>query len=427
MKKRLLDWIVCPNCGERPRLQVFGEERVELPSPVGSPACSFYCGRHNVSRPQTMAPPPDCNACYQEEILEGLLACACGLDYPVVDGIPRLIRTARQEYADFYARHGIGDDRSEDNRGEEVSAAPAPAPVADRRSARSFRLQWQMYQEGDATWFKDDHDLRKREFLYNLDTTPEELAASTVLDGGCGNGELTRSFAEYGPEVVAMDFSRSVEGARRRLFQKGISISHRVHYLQGNVLELPLLARSFDMVHSSGVLHHTPSTYRAFRSISKAVKPGGKLYIQLYRLRPAWIHAVNVSLRAVTTRMPMGLLYWLCYVTSPAHAAMSRLMHLLRGESAPPTATARERAVQMFDNYSPKYQYRHTVPEILELFRSEGFEDLMDVTLANEARHMLAVLGRKAVIPEVPEAAAEPATQAAARPAAAFQQHPASA
>jgi SAM-dependent methyltransferase len=249
-----------------------------------------------------------------------------------------------------------------------------------------------------------------------------------VLDGGCGNGELTRSFAEYGPEVVAMDFSRSVEGARRRLFQKGPeggnTVSHRVHYLQGNVLELPLLAHSFDMIHSSGVLHHTPSTYRAFRSISKAVKPGGKVYIQLYRLRPAWIHAINVTLRAVTTRMPMGLLYWLCYVTSPAHAAMSRLMHRLRGESAPPTATARERAVQMFDNYSPKYQYRHTVPEILELFRSEGFEDPRDVTLANEARHMLAVLGRKAV---TPEAVAEPASQAAARPAAALKQHPASA
>jgi ubiquinone/menaquinone biosynthesis C-methylase UbiE len=210
-----------------------------------------------------------------------------------------------------------------------------------------------------------------------------------------------------------MDFSRSIEGARRRLFEKGFPVSHRVHYLQGNVLELPLLPRSFDMVHSSGVLHHTPSTYRAFRSVSKAVKPGGKVYIQLYRRRPTWIHAINVSLRAVTTRLPMGLLYWLCYVATPLHAALSRLVHLLRREPAPPRATARERAVQMFDNYSPKYQYRHTVPEILELFRSEGFEDLMDVTLANEARHMLAVLGRKAVAPEL---AGQPAAQAAVHP-----------
>ncbi|HEY0513870.1 MAG TPA: class I SAM-dependent methyltransferase, partial [Thermoanaerobaculia bacterium] len=231
---------------------------------------------------------------------------------------------------------------------------------------------------------------------------------------GCGNGELTRAVAEYGPEIVAMDFSRSVEPARRRLFEKGFAVSHKVHYLQGNILEFPLLPKSFDLVHTSGVLHHTPSTYRAFRSISRAPKPGGRLYVQLYRRRPAWIHAINVSLRAATTRMPMGLLYGLCYVTTPVHAALSRLAHFLRGEPAPPRATARERAVQMFDNYSPRFQYRHTVPEIMELFRSEGYLDLRDVTLDNEARHMLAVLGRRKLEGETlsPPAAAETAPQA---------------
>ena len=90
---------------------------------------------------------------------------------------------------------------------------------------------------------------------------------------------------------MALDFSRSVEGARRRLFEKGAAVAHRVHYLQASVLELPLRPASFDMVHTSGVLHHTPSTYRAFRSISKAPKPGGKLYVQLYRKREAWVNA----------------------------------------------------------------------------------------------------------------------------------------
>ena len=393
MKKRLLDWILCPNCGERPRLQVFQEERLELPSPVRAPACSFYCGRHDVARPQDITPPPDCNACYREEILEGALACVCGLVYPVIDGIPRMLRNAREEYPEFFARHGLAGVPKAVPAAAEATAVTAVN--ADARSPKSFGMQWTLYKEGDHTWFKDDAGLRKQEFLYNLQTTPEELRGATLLDGGCGNGELTRAVAEYGPEIVGMDFSRSVEHARRRLFEKSFDVSHRVHYLQGNVLELPLLPASFDLIHTSGVLHHTPSTYRAFRSISKAVKPGSKLYVQLYRRRPAWIHAVNVSLRAVTTRLPMGLLYALCYVTTPIHAALSRLVHFLRRELAPPRATARERAVQMFDNYSPPFQYRHTVPEIMDLFRNEGYEDLKDVTLDNEARHMLAVLGRK--------------------------------
>jgi len=256
--------------------------------------------------------------------------------------------------------------------------------------------------------------LRKRGLLHNLDTTAEELSGKVMLDAGCGNGELTRAIAEYGVEIVAMDFSRSVEKARKRLFEKGFPVSHRVHYLQGNVLELPLRRRSFDLVHSSGVLHHTPSTERAFRSVAQAPKPGGKLYVQLYRRRPTWIHAINVTLRAATTRMPMGLLYRLCYAAAPVHSALSRLTHFLRGEPAPPQATARERAVQMFDNYSPKFQYRHTVPEIMELFRSAGYENLKDATLENEARHMLAVLGTRTAeaAVRVPEAEAMPAASA---------------
>lgn len=359
MKKRLLDWIVCPACGETPELSVFREEGIDG---------------------------------YGMEILEAALSCSCGLIYPVIDGIPRMLRNARDEYPEFFARHDLGGPGAGGERRE------------DPRSQKSFGLQWTLYQEGDHTWFKDDAGLRKREFLFNLDTTAEELRGKVMLDAGCGNGELTRAIAEYGVEIVAMDFSRSVERARRRLFQKSLPLAHRVHYLQGDVLELPLRRHSFDLVHSSGVLHHTPSTYRAFRSVAQAAKPGGKLYVQLYRRRPAWIHAVNVALRAVTTRLPMGLLYRLCYVATPVHALLSRLMHFLRGEPAPPRATARERAVQMFDNYSPRYQYRHTVPEILELFRSAGYVDLKDVTLDNEARHMLAVLGTRAAAETVPAA-----------------------
>lgn len=417
MKKRLLDWIVCPECGARPSLQVFRQESVDLPSPVATPACNFYCARRGVEKPHELSTPPDCTSCYQEEIVEGALACVCGQVYPILDGIPRLLVNAPEEYPSFFARNAQALGLSDEAR----RLAVKRVEKADRRSDKSFGLQWQIYKEGDHTWFKDDAGLRKREFLYNLDTTPEELSGSTLLDGGCGNGELTRAVAEYGPEIVAMDFSRSVEGARKRLFEKGFPVSHRVHYLQGDILNFPLRPHGFDMVHTSGVLHHTPSTYRAFRSIQRAVKPGGKLYVQLYRLRPRWIHAVNVSLRAVTTRLPLRLIYALCYVASPVHGALSRLMHALRGEPAPPKATARERAVQMFDNYSPPFQYRHTVPEIFGLFQSEGYTDLRDVTLENEARHMLAVLGRKRkeeeAKPPAPEAEAAEAVGREMRPA----------
>ena len=389
MKRRLLDWVVCPRCGSRPRLEVFLEEIVSLPEPIAAPACSSYCARHDCERPVDIEPPPDCTACFRHEVAEGLLSCSCGASYPIVGGIPRLIPEAEREYADFYAR----------------------------RSRKSFKMQWTIYRDGDLTWFKDDAKLRKQEFLESFRCAAADLLGRSLLDGGCGNGELTRAVAEYGPEIVAMDFSKSVEGARRRLLDKGFAVSHRVHYIQGDVLAPPLAPESFDFVHSSGVLHHTPSTHRAFRSIARLTRPGGKLYVQLYRLLERWVHAVNVTLRAVTTRLPMPLLYGLCYAATPVHAGLSRLVHRLRHEPPPPRSTARERAVQMFDNYSPRYQYRHTVPEIEALFASEGYEEVQDVTLPNEARHMLAVLGTRPLVDRIGRAA-QPGTRSPSRAAA---------
>ena len=254
MKKRLLDWIICPQCGERPRLQVFAEEKVGLPSPVQAPACSAYCARHDVAGSRD-----DRAAARLQRLLPRGGPGGCPLLRLRVD----LPHPRRHPAPDLQRRGGVPGILLAPPPGRRAARFNRTSRAAqsshDPRSEKSFRLQWATYHEGDNTWFKDDAGLRKQEFLDNFRITAEELKGRTLLDAGCGNGELTRSVSEYGPEIVAMDFSRSVEGARRRLFEKGSQVSHRVHYLQGNVLELPLRPQSFDFVHSSGVLHHTPA------------------------------------------------------------------------------------------------------------------------------------------------------------------------
>ena len=373
MKMRLLDWVVCPLCRGSLRLDVADD---------GAPAAD--------------------SGAADGEVRSGMLTCGCGRAYPVIDGLPRLLPEAEQEYPEAFRQW----------RGGAAAGPPAAPPQADRRSRASFGFQWATYREGELTWFKRDRSQRKDEFLRGMQVTAADLRGRTLLDAGCGNGELTRSLAEYGLEIVALDFSRSVEQAQARLRSADPEVASRVHYLQGDVLHLPLRDAAFDLVHSSGVLHHTASTQRAFASLTRAVRPGGRLYVQLYRRRPGWIHAVNVGLRALTTRLPLRLLWALCWLLAPVHGLLSRLMHALRGETYP-GGTRRERALQMFDNYSPRYQHRHTVPEILDLFRSAGFLGARDVTFADEQRHMLAVLGDLDAAPEggrrQPVAAAPPA------------------
>ncbi len=82
-------------------------QRIPLDDSVISPACSFYCARHDVQEPQGRIPIPDCSSCFQDEVVEAALCCDCGAVYPVIDAIPRLLPESATEYAEFLARHGL--------------------------------------------------------------------------------------------------------------------------------------------------------------------------------------------------------------------------------------------------------------------------------------------------------------------------------
>jgi SAM-dependent methyltransferase len=45
---------------------------------------------------------------------------------------------------------------------------------------------------------------------------------------------------------------------------------------------LPFEDRSFDLVYSNGVLHHTPNTSAVVREILRVLRPGGRAIVMLY-------------------------------------------------------------------------------------------------------------------------------------------------
>jgi hypothetical protein len=101
-------------------------------------------------------------------------------------------------------------------------------------------------------------------------------------------------------------------------------------------------------------------------------------------------------IRSATSRLPVELTWKLCWALVPLHTQAVRAVAWLRGEATPLVqASRRERAVSLFDNYSPRYQYRYHPHEVEAKFRAAGLEQVKDVTFANEARHMVAFVGRK--------------------------------
>ncbi|MBV8119110.1 MAG: hypothetical protein JO081_04120, partial [Alphaproteobacteria bacterium] len=53
-----------------------------------------------------------------------------------------------------------------------------------------------------------------------------------------------------------------------------------------------------------------------------------------------------------------------------------------------------ECALSLFDNFSPRYQYRFTPGEVRQMLQAAGLMEIRDTTLANEGRHMVAFTAR---------------------------------
>ena len=393
MKLRLLDLLICPVCAGGLTCHAFEEQPEPVAAVPTGPACAGRCARTGEAVAD-LAVAPDCRACYANDIVTGILRCqGCGRLYPILAGVPRLIRDAAETYPAFFAEHQAALAGLPQPVG---GAAPQRTIPTDRRSNDSFSLQWQNHADQDKTWFKDDLALRRNEFVQSLDVEPAALAGRLVLDAGCGNGRLTGSVATYGAEVVGMDLSSSVERAQAGRWRAAGERAPFVHFIQGNVLEPPLAHEAFDFVHSSGVIHHTPDPEGALRALFQRTRHRGKLYIQLYRKREAWVGIPNHLLRLMTTRLPVRLLYRLCWLAVPLHTALVLVVARLRGEASPlATASRGERALSLFDNFSPRYQFRYTADQVARLFTAAGLRDVRDVTLANEARHMVAFVGTR--------------------------------
>lgn len=366
MKRKLLDMIRCPVDGSEFDVKVSRSQAEKL----DRAACVRVFGES--------ADPGLLEERYGEEILDGTLTSRKSQNtYPIVEGVPRLIPGTS-------AQHVARDP------------AQAGAPHSDERSPESFGRQWSNYQFEDHTWFKD-LDLRVGEFLRSMSMTADALSGKRLLDAGCGHGALTAAIAgAYGIEAVGMDFTGAVGRAQANREKFAGACAPFVHYLQGDLLQPPLAPSAFDLVHCSGVIHHTPDPHRAFRSLLETTKPGGRLYVQVYRKREAWVGIPNIVIRGVTTRIPTPVLWKLCVGAVPVHSALVRIVAAARGERPMlADATRRERAVSLFDNYSPRYQFRYHALEIRRFFEDAGMDAIEDTTLDNEKRHMVAFVGVK--------------------------------
>jgi len=259
----------------------------------------------------------------------------------------------------------------------------------DTRTKANFSNEWDNYDIGGKTWGMELTDRVRGFFLEPIHIPKEELSGKVMLDAGCGNGSQSVAYTEYGLEVVAVDLSTGLEKgyAFRQNYKAGKP--DKVHFVQADLQNPPLAPDSFDIIHSAGVLHHTPNTKNTFDALRPLIRDGGTYYVWFYKYENIVTPVVN-SLRAVTTRIPAPMFAKIADITALPFIGFCWTVNKL-GARAYGKMNRREATLAVHDIFGAPYAHYHSFEEVSDWYNSVG---ITEIWACNESRRGFGVCGK---------------------------------
>lgn len=352
MQSRLLELLRCPECGETLEPIVLNE------------------------------------APNRSEISEGVLRCAREHWFPIVRGIPRMLPNALNEHWSDIAPQ-IPDPPPQLFRNLVALRDVGNRWPKNDRTAQNFSLEWDNHKLGGQTWGMLLKDRVDAYFTLPLKIPEGELSGKVLLDAGCGNGSQSVAYTEMGLEVVAIDLSSGPElGYAYRMLHAGAR-PEKVHFVQADLQQPPLAPASVDIIHSAGVLHHTPDTKKTFRALVPLLRPGGTFYVWLYKHEPYVTPLVN-SIRTVTTRIPPVVFARIAELLAVPFIIFCATVNALRIREYK-RLSRHEAALALMDIFGAPYAHYHSFDEVAGWYNEVGFEEVWP---CNDGRRGFGVCGR---------------------------------
>jgi|TARA_B100001971_G_scaffold182424_1_gene179731 2-polyprenyl-3-methyl-5-hydroxy-6-metoxy-1,4-benzoquinol methylase/uncharacterized protein YbaR (Trm112 family) len=348
MLYRLLDFLECPHCFSKFSLVPLNENNV-----------------------------PTSNS----DIDLGLLVCENRDVFPLVRGIPRLFTGSNIVfYEDLRSCLTDISTNIKEIIHQSITKNEQHLDQKFLHTQKSFSSQWSSIESKDSAWGRDVSQ-RKDLFMDQFSISPNDLIGKTILDAGCGHGEVELALKDMDSEIFAVDLSFSVDYVKNQIEKKESNSNAVFHFIQANIHQLPIKKHNFDLVHSAGVLHHTPDTHKGFTIISQRTKPGGRCFIEVYstdhmNMIEKFILIIHNFIRIFSTKLPHSILHSICFTLSPILWCFFEVVNLIMKENKYNRRTLKEVELSLFDGLSPKFRFQHTTEEVIDWFSSNHYEDI---------------------------------------------------
>jgi SAM-dependent methyltransferase len=173
-----------------------------------------------------------------------------------------------------------------------------------------------------------------------------------IADVGCGTGQMCLFLARADRVVVGADLARAslVLGAAAAA-RFGLE---RVQFVEADLHQPALRRRAFDVVYSSGVVHHTRDPRAAFGRMVELARPGGIIVLGVYNA----IARIPTRLRRAVAQM--------------SGYRVVAFDPILRERSHDPE----RRDAWLRDQYRHPEEHRHTIAEVQRWFADHQVEYL---------------------------------------------------